>query len=240
MWKSLMIPAGAAALTVVAGLLPTIHSHAALAQSAPLYITAVDFDVDQAHYSEFMSAVQQDGAASIKEAGVREFNITSSQQDSGHVFLFIVYDDAAAWDSHQKTTHYGKFITTTAAMIKKYDFRVFSSVAMNTNGTGLSGHFFVVAAYLDIDQANFDKFLTAAKENAAASVRDPGCREFNIAVAQQRPHQVLFFAVFYAAAAFDAYQASGHFKKFEAATSNMIVKRDDKKLWMEATYSRSK
>ncbi len=234
MLKSILVPVGAVTLIVTAGLVPQIHGHGAPAQSAPLYVNAVDFDVNPDHYTEFMTAAVEDGADSIKEAGVREFDVMVSQNDPNHVFIFEAFDNAAAWDAHQKSARYAKFITTTMTMVKKYDFRSFSSIAMHTNNTAISGPFFIAADYLDITPANIDKFLDAAKDNAAASVKDPGCREFNIAVSQQHPNQVLFFEVYYNAAAFAAYQSTDHFKKFQATTAGMIVKRDDKKLWAKA------
>jgi quinol monooxygenase YgiN len=40
------------------------------------------------------------------------------------------------------------------------------------------------AINLDIAPDQFDKFVEATKENAAASTKDPGCREFNIPVSK--------------------------------------------------------
>ena len=58
-----------------------------------------------------------------------------------------------------------------------------------------SSPYIVNAINLDIAPEQFDKFMEAAKENAAASTKDPGCREFNIVVAKDDPHHVMFFEV---------------------------------------------
>jgi autoinducer 2-degrading protein len=89
-----------------------------------------------------------------------------------------------------------------------------------------SGPYIVNAINLDIAPDQFDKFMEAAKENAAASTKDPGCREFNIVVAQNDPHHVMFFEVYDNAAAVDLHRATDHFKKFQAATKDMATKRD--------------
>jgi len=242
MWKSVMMASAAAALIVAAALLPPLNDHAAKAQPAPLYITAVNFEINQQYYADFLKAIQDDGENSIQEPGVREFNITFPEQDPNHLFLFIVYDDYAAWDAHQKSAHYGKFIQTTTTMVKSYDFKVFSSVAMNMTGPA-SGRYvdtFVNATYSNVVPADFNKFIDAAKENAAAAVKDPGCREFDIVVAQQDPHLVLSFSVFYNASALSQYQASDHFKKFQAATATMVSHREEKKLRSLALFSKSR
>jgi (4S)-4-hydroxy-5-phosphonooxypentane-2,3-dione isomerase len=89
-----------------------------------------------------------------------------------------------------------------------------------------SGPYLINLVNLDIVPESFDKFIAAAKENAAASPKDPGCREFNIAVAANDPHHLVFFEVYDNAAALAAHQATDHFKKFAATTKDMVAKRD--------------
>jgi (4S)-4-hydroxy-5-phosphonooxypentane-2,3-dione isomerase len=92
-----------------------------------------------------------------------------------------------------------------------------------------AGPYIVNAINLDIAPDQFDRFLEAAKENAAASTKDPGCREFNIVVAQDDPHHIMFFEVYDNAAALDLHRATDHFKKFQATTKDMATKRDVKR-----------
>jgi autoinducer 2-degrading protein len=75
-----------------------------------------------------------------------------------------------------------------------------------------------------------DNFLAALKENGAASVKEPGCREFDIAVSQKDPNHVFIFEVYDSAAAAEAHPATEHFKKYKAATKDMVVKREVKPL----------
>lgn len=85
---------------------------------------------------------------------------------------------------------------------------------------------YVYVVDLDIVPAEFDTFMAALKENAAASTHDPGCREFNIAVSQKDPHHVLLFEVYDDVAALRAHEATGHYKKYSATTANMVLQRD--------------
>jgi (4S)-4-hydroxy-5-phosphonooxypentane-2,3-dione isomerase len=91
-----------------------------------------------------------------------------------------------------------------------------------------AGPYIVNAINLDVAPDQFDKFMEAAKENAAASTRDPGCREFNIVVSKDDPHHIMFFEVYDNAAALDIHRATDHFKKYQAATKDMVTKRDAK------------
>jgi quinol monooxygenase YgiN len=89
-----------------------------------------------------------------------------------------------------------------------------------------SNRYIVNAINLDIAPDQFDKFMEAAKENAAASTKDPGCLEFNVLVSQTDPHHVMFFEVYENAAALDFHRQTAHFKKYQDTTKGMVVKPD--------------
>jgi quinol monooxygenase YgiN len=89
-----------------------------------------------------------------------------------------------------------------------------------------SAPLYVNLVELDIVPAEMDKFMVAIKENGAASVKEPGCRVFNIAVSSKDPNHVLLFEVYDNAAALDAHRTTDHLKKYQAATANMVAKRD--------------
>ena len=114
-------------------LLPSGHDKAS-AQSGPLYISAVDVDVVPGQIDAYLAALKENGAAAVHEPGCREFNITVSQKDPNHVFIFEVYDDAAALEAHRATDHFKKYAATTKEMVAKRDARAFASVAMNMKG----------------------------------------------------------------------------------------------------------
>jgi len=128
MWKLIVAPA-AIALAAMA-LLPLRH-HAALAQSAPLHIHAVEYDVVPGQVDNFLAALKENGAASVKEPGCREFDIAVSQKDPNHVFIFEVYDDAAAAQAHTATEHFKKYKEITKDMVVKREVKPLASVAMN-------------------------------------------------------------------------------------------------------------
>ena len=89
-----------------------------------------------------------------------------------------------------------------------------------------SGPLLINLVELDIVPAELDKYLAAVKENGAAAVKEPGCREFNITVSQKDPNHIMLIEVYDNAAALDAHRASDHFKKYAATTKDMVAKRD--------------
>jgi (4S)-4-hydroxy-5-phosphonooxypentane-2,3-dione isomerase len=128
MWKSSIIAAALAFLFVSFG-----HDKA-LAQSAGLTVAAVDLDIAPGQIDAYIAAVKENGAASVKEPGCREFNISVSEKDPNHVFLFEVYDNAAALEAHRATDNFKKYAATVKEMVAKREIRVFSSVAFNSKG----------------------------------------------------------------------------------------------------------
>src|SRR5271170_2188736 len=129
------IRAAAAGLAIAATLLLPMRGHEASAQSGSLYVNAVDIDVAPGEIDHYLAALEENGAASVKqEPGCHAFNIAVSQKDPNHVFIFEVYDSAAALDAHRQTDHFKKYATITKDMIAKRDARALSLVTMDTKG----------------------------------------------------------------------------------------------------------
>jgi (4S)-4-hydroxy-5-phosphonooxypentane-2,3-dione isomerase len=101
------------------------------AQPAAFYVNAVDIDVVPGQVDNYLAALKENGAASVKEPGVHEFTITVSQKDPNHIFIFEVYDSAAALEAHRQTDHFKKYAATTKDMVAKRDSHPLSVVAMN-------------------------------------------------------------------------------------------------------------
>ena len=119
---------------MTAWLLSPLRSDPAAAQSGPYLVNAVNLDIVPADFDKFIVAAKENGAASTKDPGCREFNILVADNDPHHVLFFEVYDNAAALKAHEATDHFKKFMTTTKDMVAKRQVRQFSSVAMNMKG----------------------------------------------------------------------------------------------------------
>jgi (4S)-4-hydroxy-5-phosphonooxypentane-2,3-dione isomerase len=126
-------PIGAGlALSLALCALSPVSSDKALAQPARPYVNAVDVDIVPGQIDNYLDALQENGAASVHEPGCRDFIITVSQKDSNHVFIFEVYDDAAAFEAHRQTDHFKKYAATSKDMIAKRDAHPLSLINLNT------------------------------------------------------------------------------------------------------------
>jgi (4S)-4-hydroxy-5-phosphonooxypentane-2,3-dione isomerase len=133
MLKSIAVKS-AVALSVTALLLLPMRGREAVAQSGPLFINAVDIDIVPGQIDNYLAALKENGAAAVHEPGCREFDILVSQKDPNHVFIFEVYNDAAALEAHRQTDHYKKYAAATKDMVAKRDAKPLSAVAMNMKG----------------------------------------------------------------------------------------------------------
>jgi quinol monooxygenase YgiN len=128
------ICAAAAVLLLGAAALLQLPGREAAAQAGGVYVNAVDLDINPADMPKFLELIKENAAAAVKEPGCREFNVTVLAKDPNHVFLYEVYDNAAALDSHRATDHFKKYAAATANMVAKRDVRGMSVVAFNSKG----------------------------------------------------------------------------------------------------------
>jgi autoinducer 2-degrading protein len=85
---------------------------------------------------------------------------------------------------------------------------------------------FINAVDLDIVPTEMEKYLVAIKENGAASVQEPGCRQFDIMVLASNPNHIFLYEVYDNETAYQAHRATDHFKKYAATTANMVAQRN--------------
>jgi len=134
MRKSVWIAAVVIGLLGSGATLVSLSSQRVAAQSAPTYVNAVDLDIVPAEREKFMAAIKENGAATVKEPGCRQFDILVLANDPNHVFLYEVYDNEAALQAHRTTEHFKKYAATTANMVAKRDVRGMTPVALNSKG----------------------------------------------------------------------------------------------------------
>jgi quinol monooxygenase YgiN len=195
-----------------------------VSDATPFFVNIVDLQISPSSMTKFMADLSDDVKGTLAESGVHEIDSNVGEKDPNHVFIFEVYNNSAAWDSHQKTTTYAKFIGLTMMMIKNYNIRPFSSLVMNSSGAApASGPLYVNVEEFDLSADQYNNFVVAAKVEAAGAVHDPGVREFNIA-ASTTPNHILFFEVYDNAAAHDAEMATDRYKTYDSTTKSMITK----------------
>ena len=101
------------------------------AQSAGMFVNAVDLDIVPAERDKYLAAITENGAAAAKEPGCKRFDILNLGSDPNHFLLYEVYDNEAAFKAHRETEHFKKYMATTGKMVAKRDARQMMVVAAN-------------------------------------------------------------------------------------------------------------
>jgi (4S)-4-hydroxy-5-phosphonooxypentane-2,3-dione isomerase len=84
-----------------------------------LLIVHVDIAVLPEQLDTFLTATEQNAAASRDEAGIVRFDVLSDRVDPTHVVLVEIYRDEAAAAAHKDTTHYQLWRDTVAPMMAR-------------------------------------------------------------------------------------------------------------------------
>src|ERR1700686_2705678 len=131
MLKSISIAAVALELGVVCVIMLPVPGQRVAAQSAGLFVNAVDLDIVPTEREKFLAAITENGAASVKEPGCRRFDILNLASDPNHFFLYEIYDNEAALKAHRETAHFKKYAATAANMVAKREARPMSVITSN-------------------------------------------------------------------------------------------------------------
>jgi quinol monooxygenase YgiN len=92
-------------------------------------------------------------------------------------------------------------------------------------------HLFALLVEFAIKPGAMAEFRPLMLENAALSLRDePGCRQFDVLTAPDDADRIVLYEIYDDQAAFDAHMASAHFRRFAAATTEMIASRSLRRL----------
>ena len=85
---------------------------------------------------------------------------------------------------------------------------------------------FVLSVDLRIKPENVDRWMKMALENAREARKEPGCRQFEVLVDPKDRSKVLLFEIYDDDRAFEAHQATPHFKKYLAEAVPLLASRE--------------
>ena len=85
---------------------------------------------------------------------------------------------------------------------------------------------FVLVVNIRVKAENVEGFMAKLRENALAARKEPGCRQFEVLVDPQDRTKVMLFEVYADEKAFEAHQATPHFKKYLAEAVPLLASRE--------------
>ena len=92
---------------------------------------------------------------------------------------------------------------------------------------------FVLVVNIRIKPESVDAFMKGVLENARAARKEPGCRQFEVLVDPNDRSKAMLFEIYDDESAFEAHQATPHFKKYLAEAVPLLASRE-RSIWKRA------
>ena len=89
----------------------------------------VDFEIDPASLAAFLPLMQKNAAESLaNEVGCHQFDIMQDSENPTKIFLYELYDDAAAFETHKQASHYLEFNQLASEMVTAKSVRLLQKI----------------------------------------------------------------------------------------------------------------
>jgi quinol monooxygenase YgiN len=85
---------------------------------------------------------------------------------------------------------------------------------------------FVLVVAIRIKPESVDAFMSKLFDNAREARKEPGCRQFEVLVDPKDRTKIMLFEVYDDEKAFEAHQATAHFKKYIAEAVPLLASRE--------------
>jgi len=85
---------------------------------------------------------------------------------------------------------------------------------------------FVLTVQLRIKPENVDTFMSKLAENAKNARKEPGCKQFDVLVDPNDKTKAMLYEVYNDDKAFEAHQATPHFKKYLNEAVPLLAHRE--------------
>ena len=82
------------------------------------YVLQVDIRIKPGNVEAFMGKLRENSAAARQEPGCRHFDVLVDPQDATHVMLYEIYDDEKAFEAHQQTAHFKRYVAEAVPLLE--------------------------------------------------------------------------------------------------------------------------
>ena len=81
------------------------------------FVLVVSLRIKAENVEKFMAGLLANARAARKEPGCRQFEVLVDPADKTKVMLFEVYDDDKAFETHQQTPHFKKYLAEAVPLL---------------------------------------------------------------------------------------------------------------------------
>jgi quinol monooxygenase YgiN len=81
------------------------------------FVLQVDIRIKPENVAAFMAKIMENAASARKEAACKQFDVVVDPKDATHVMLYEVYADEKAFEAHQQTAAFKKYIAEAVPLL---------------------------------------------------------------------------------------------------------------------------
>ena len=94
-----------------------------------MFVLSVDLRIKPENIESFTAKAIENAADSRREPGCRQFDVLVDPKDRTKVLLYEVYADDKAFDAHQQTAHFKKYVAEAVPLLSSRERHVWKRVA---------------------------------------------------------------------------------------------------------------
>ena len=94
-----------------------------------MFVLSVDLRIKPENVESFIAKAVENAADSRKEPGCRQFDVLVDPKDRTRAMLYEVYVDEKAFDAHQQTAHFKKYIAEAVPLLASRERHVWKRAA---------------------------------------------------------------------------------------------------------------
>jgi len=94
-----------------------------------MFVLSVDLRIKPENVDAFISKALENAAQSRKEPGCKQFDVLVDPKDRTVAMLYEVYLDDKAFEAHQQTPHFRKYLAEAVPLVASRERRVWKRAA---------------------------------------------------------------------------------------------------------------
>ena len=91
-----------------------------------MFVLVVNIKIKPENVERWMKMALENARAARKEPGCRQFEVLVDPTDKTKIMLFEIYNDEAAFEAHQQTPHFKKYLAEAVPLLASRERHVFT------------------------------------------------------------------------------------------------------------------
>jgi quinol monooxygenase YgiN len=94
-----------------------------------MFVLQVNIRIKPESVDAFMKKLDENAREARKEAGCKQFEVLVDPADKAKIMLYEVYKDEAAFEAHQQTPHFKKYVAEAVPLLASRERHVWKRVS---------------------------------------------------------------------------------------------------------------